>query len=110
MFQVSRRTSARSAEAAVPKMRTIEVDSDVYGAIAAKTRGLHDTPNIVLRRLLLGPAVEPPPAHSVDERDEARPVACTGPELVAFLTSAPLGAADLVVDRARSAGRAVDPE
>lgn len=84
-------------------MPTIEIDSEVYGAIEAEARGRHLTLNAVLRRLLRlrsDSASEKPPRK--------RRVARTGPELVEFLRSAPPGAADLVVERDRSAGRAAD--
>lgn len=54
--------------------------------------------------------VSTPSPAAADGHAETRPVAKTGPELVAFLRSAPPGAADLAVERDRSAGRAVELE
>lgn len=54
--------------------------------------------------------VSTPSPAAADDRGGTRPVAKTGPELVAFLRAAPPGAADLVVERDRSAGRAVELE
>lgn len=51
-----------------------------------------------------------PSPGTADDRGGTCPVAKAGPELVAFLRSAPPGAADLVVERDRSAGRAVELE
>lgn len=84
-------------------MPTIEIDSEVYGAIEAEARGCYLTLNAVLRRLL---RLRPEPAS--EKRPRKRRIARTGPELVEFLRSAPPGATDLVVERDLSARRAAD--
>lgn len=83
-------------------LNEIRAESALAGAAAAGHEEDTDFPDFSL--------ASTPSTVVADGHDETRPVAKTGPELVAFLRSAPPGAADLVVARDRSAGRAVDLE